>query len=69
MILKIHLAKRYLKLQWQLQNLLEQMPYSLNAKDVEEMLKEHEAEFEKDGIGNIVTRDYGERSLSEAGDL
>jgi len=45
------------------------MPYSLNAKDVEEMLKEHEAEFEKDGIGNIVTRDYGERSLSEAGDL
>ncbi len=32
------------------------------AKDVEEMLKEHEAEFEKDGIGYIVTRDYGERA-------
>jgi|AAUQ01.1.fsa_nt_gi multidrug efflux pump subunit AcrB len=39
------------------------------AKDVEEMLKEHEAEFEKDGIGYIVTRDYGERANEAVNEL
>jgi multidrug efflux pump subunit AcrB len=39
------------------------------AKDVEEMLKEHEREFEKDGIGYIVTRDYGERANEAVNEL
>ncbi len=39
------------------------------AKDVEEMLKEHEAEFEKEGIGYIVTRDYGERANEAVNEL
>ncbi len=39
------------------------------AKDVEEMLKEHEAEFEKEGIGYIITRDYGERANEAVNDL
>ncbi|NPA61767.1 MAG: efflux RND transporter permease subunit [Epsilonproteobacteria bacterium] len=39
------------------------------AKDVEEMLKEHEAEFERDGIGYIVTRDYGERANEAVNEL
>ncbi len=39
------------------------------AKDVEEMLKEHEAEFEKEGIGYIITRDYGERANEAVNEL
>ncbi len=39
------------------------------AKDVEEMLKEHETEFEKEGIGYIVTRDYGERANEAVNEL
>jgi len=39
------------------------------AKDVEEMLREHEDEFEKDGIGYIVTRDYGERANEAVNEL
>jgi multidrug efflux pump subunit AcrB len=39
------------------------------AKDVEEMLREHEAEFEKEGIGYIVTRDYGERANEAVNEL
>jgi len=39
------------------------------AKDVEEVLKEHEAEFEKEGIGYIITRDYGERANEAVNEL
>lgn len=39
------------------------------AKDVEEVLKEHEEEFEKEGIGYIVTRDYGERANEAVNEL
>ncbi len=39
------------------------------AKDVEKMLKEHEAEFEKEGIGYIVTRNYGERANEAVNEL
>jgi multidrug efflux pump subunit AcrB len=39
------------------------------AKDVEEMLKEHEEEFTRDGIGYIVTRDYGERANEAVNEL
>ncbi|MCK4440893.1 MAG: efflux RND transporter permease subunit, partial [Sulfurovaceae bacterium] len=39
------------------------------AKAVEEVLKEHEAEFEKEGIGYIVTRDYGERANEAVNEL
>jgi len=39
------------------------------AKDVEEMLKEYEPEFEKEGIGYIVTRDYGERANEAVNEL
>jgi multidrug efflux pump subunit AcrB len=39
------------------------------AKDVEEMLKEYEEEFEKEGIGYIVTRDYGERANEAVNEL
>jgi multidrug efflux pump subunit AcrB len=39
------------------------------AKDVEEMLREHEDEFEKDGIGYIITRDYGERANEAVNEL
>jgi multidrug efflux pump subunit AcrB len=39
------------------------------AKDVEEMLKEYEGEFEKDGIGYIITRDYGERANEAVNEL
>ncbi len=39
------------------------------AQDVEEMLKEYESEFEKDGIGYIITRDYGERANEAVNEL
>jgi len=39
------------------------------AKDVEEVLKEHEEEFEKEGIGYIITRDYGERANEAVNEL
>ncbi len=39
------------------------------AKDVEEMLKEHDEEFEKEGIGYIITRDYGERANEAVNEL
>jgi len=39
------------------------------AKDVEEMLKEYDKDFEKEGIGYIVTRDYGERANEAVNEL
>jgi len=39
------------------------------AKDVEEMLKEYDEEFEKEGIGYIITRDYGERANEAVNEL
>jgi multidrug efflux pump subunit AcrB len=39
------------------------------AKDIEELLKTHEAEFEKEGIGYIITRDYGERANEAVNEL
>ncbi len=39
------------------------------AEDVVEMLKEHDAEFSKEGIGYIVTRNYGERADEAVNEL
>jgi multidrug efflux pump subunit AcrB len=39
------------------------------AKDVEEILNEHKAELEKEGIGYIITRDYGERANEAVNEL
>ncbi|KYJ86443.1 efflux RND transporter permease subunit [Sulfurovum riftiae] len=39
------------------------------AEDVLEVLKEHEAEFNKEGIGYLVTRNYGERANEAVNEL
>jgi multidrug efflux pump subunit AcrB len=39
------------------------------SKDVEEFLKEHKDELSKEGIGYIVTRDYGERANEAVNEL
>ena len=39
------------------------------AEDVLEVLKEHEAEFSKEGIGYLITRDYGERANEAVNEL
>ena len=39
------------------------------AEDVLEVLKEHEAEFEKEGIGYLITRNYGERANEAVNEL
>ncbi|HFU77383.1 MAG TPA: efflux RND transporter permease subunit [Epsilonproteobacteria bacterium] len=39
------------------------------SKDVEEVLKEYEPEFEKEGIGYLITRDYGERANEAVNEL
>ncbi len=39
------------------------------AKDVEELLKEHKKELEKEGIGYVITRDYGERANEAVNEL
>jgi len=39
------------------------------SQDVEEVLKEYHAEFEKKGIGYIITRDYGERANEAVNEL
>ena len=39
------------------------------AKDVEKFLEEHKEELEKEGIGYIVTRDYGERANEAVNEL
>jgi len=39
------------------------------SEDVVDVLKEYEAEFEKKGIGYIVTRDYGERANEAVNEL
>jgi len=39
------------------------------AEDVLEVLKEHEAEFAKEGIGYIITRNYGERANDAVNEL
>ena len=39
------------------------------AEDVMEMLKEHDAEFAKEGVGYIVTRNYGERADEAVNEL
>jgi len=39
------------------------------SKDVEEVLHEYEAEFSKEGIGYLITRDYGERANEAVNEL
>lgn len=39
------------------------------AEDVVEVLKEYEAEFQKEGIGYIITRNYGERANEAVNEL
>jgi len=39
------------------------------AEDVVEILKEHDAEFAKEGIGYLVTRNYGERANEAVNEL
>ncbi|MBU1668143.1 efflux RND transporter permease subunit [bacterium] len=39
------------------------------AEDVMEMLKEHDAEFAKEGVGYIVTRNYGKRANEAVDEL
>ncbi len=39
------------------------------SKDVEKVLKEFEPEFEKEGIGYLITRDYGERANEAVNEL
>lgn len=39
------------------------------AEDVIEVLKEHEAEFAKEGIGYLITRNYGERANEAVNEL
>jgi len=39
------------------------------AEDVMEMLKEHDAEFAKEGVGYMVTRNYGERADEAVNEL
>jgi len=39
------------------------------SKDVEEVLHEYEAEFTKEGVGYLVTRDYGERANEAVNEL
>jgi multidrug efflux pump subunit AcrB len=39
------------------------------SKDVEEVLHEYEAEFTKEGIGYLITRDYGERANEAVNEL
>ena len=39
------------------------------SKDVEEVLKEYEHEFAKEGIGYLITRDYGERANEAVNEL
>jgi len=39
------------------------------AEDVVEILKEHEAEFAKEGVGYLVTRNYGERANEAVNEL
>jgi len=39
------------------------------AEDVVEVLKEHEKEFSKEGIGYIITRNYGERANEAVNEL
>jgi len=39
------------------------------AEDVLEVLKEHEAEFAKEGIGYLITRNYGERANEAVNEL
>jgi multidrug efflux pump subunit AcrB len=39
------------------------------AEDVLEILKEHEDEFSKDGIGYLITRNYGERANEAVNEL
>jgi len=39
------------------------------AQDVDKMLKEYHGSFEKDGIGYIITRDYGERANEAVNEL
>ncbi len=41
----------------------------LVAEHVTEVLKEHEAEFEKEGIGYLITRNYGERANEAVNEL
>ena len=39
------------------------------AEDVVEILKEHDAEFAKEGIGYLITRNYGERANEAVNEL
>ena len=39
------------------------------SEDVKEVLKEYEAEFEKEGIGYLITRNYGERANEAVNEL
>ncbi len=39
------------------------------SKDVEEVLHEYEAEFKKEGVGYLITRDYGERANEAVNEL
>lgn len=39
------------------------------AKDVEKVLEEHKEELEKEGIGYLITRDYGERANEAVNEL
>ncbi|SFZ97870.1 RND multidrug efflux transporter; Acriflavin resistance protein [hydrothermal vent metagenome] len=39
------------------------------SEDVIELLKEHESEFEKEGIGYLITRNYGERANEAVNEL
>ena len=39
------------------------------SKDVEEVLHEYEAEFTKEGIGYLITRDYGDRANEAVNEL
>ena len=39
------------------------------AEDVKDVLKEYEAEFQKEGIGYLITRDYGERANEAVNEL
>ncbi|RUM77345.1 MAG: AcrB/AcrD/AcrF family protein [Sulfurovum sp.] len=39
------------------------------SEDVKELLKEYESEFEKEGIGYLITRNYGERANEAVNEL
>jgi len=39
------------------------------SKDIEEVLHEYHAEFEKEGMGYLITRDYGERANEAVNEL